>query len=401
MSPALLALAFAAPAELGASALAEFTGNEGPDPGGYGGQLAITSPLSSWVALDGRVQILGSAEGAQLTFFPEVRVRVTGGPADAGSLGLTAGLGARFPSEVVPRGTLGAVADVPLNERFRIRPEVRYVFSSIAQPGAGQFALGVVWREREPEVPVPVVVTPEPPPPPVGLTPSDARIWVPHPVCRWVAASELPSLLEQLRPEDRVRVAASGHLPLVTDAANVAGTVLAPVPPQGSVVVVAEPGDLVAVGGHEVRVSSDGVVVLTVPEGLVSGSVSGGGRLAPVEVAVGDGHVVWVTVPEPTSFRVEFERASAELDAAAVATLQEMAQRAGGWMFLVQGSASPDGNPTLNQGYATARAEAVAAVLRSAGVAPERVVVRGPVVSAVDEPGARYALVTPLPSGGP
>lgn len=407
MSPVLLLSALAAPAELGASVLAEFTGDQGPDTGGYGAGVVVTSPLSRWVAVDGRVQLVAGDTGAVLTFFPELRVRVTGGEDDRGSLGLAAGLGARFPSEIVPRGTLAAVADVAVNDRLRIRPEVRYLFSDIAEPGAGQFALGVVWREREAEpAPIPVaapVVVPEPAPaaPAVSLTPPDARVWVPHPVCRWVPAAEVAALLPQLRPEDRVRVIAAGHLPVETDASHLPGTVLPPAPPQGSVVVVAEPGDLVTVGGQEVRVSADGVAVLNVPQGVITGSVAGGGRVAPVEVAVGDGHAVWVRVPEPRPVRVDFDRGSAELDPAEVELLTQMAGRAGGWMFLVQGSASRDGNPTLNEGFAAARAEAVAAVLRGAGLPADRVVVRSPVVAPVDDPGARFAVVTPIPAGVP
>lgn len=406
----LTSLALALPPEAGATGIAEFTNGEGPDVGGYGAGLFATSWVTPWLAVDGHVQVVAGAEGVQVSFFPEVRLRVTGGDPARGALALAAGFGARFPSDVLARGTIGAVADIPVSERVFVRPQVRYLFSDLATPGAGQFGVGLVWRGRPVVEAAPVIaeVAPAPvaapPPAPTGVQvdPPGALVWLPHPVCQWVPAAEVGALMAQLLPEDRIRFVAAGYLPQETVVGGLGAIALKEAPAQGSVLVVAEPGDVVSLGGQEIRTGADGVAVISVPEGVVSGVVTGGGRVAPFETAVGNGFAVWVRAPSARPLRIDFARGETALGPDDLERLGAAARSAGGWMYIVQGSASPDGNAALNGKLADERAAAVAQALYAAGMARNRVVVRPAVVAGadVDPAAARFALVMPVPLGG-
>lgn len=403
----LTTAAFALPPEAGAMGLAEFTNGEGPDVGGYGADLFATAWATPWLGVDGHVQLVGGVDGAQVSFFPELRIRVTGGDPARGALALAAGFGARFPSEVIPRGTVGAVADIPVSDVVFIRPQVRYLFADVASPGAGQFGLGVVWRGRvkvEPVAvpdPVPQPVVAEAPPA-VRVDPAGAMVWLPHPVCEWIPAARVGDMVGKLLPADRLRFAAAGYLPQEATAGGLGDITLRPAPAQGSILVVAESGDSVKIGGQEVVTAADGVALVSVPEGVVTGSVVGGGRSVSFEVAVGSGYAVWVRAPEPHAIRIAFGRGVSTLAPADLAIVSDVAHAAGGWTFLVQGSASADGTASANLSLADERSAVVAAALYAAGIPASRVVVRPAVVADehTDPVVARSAVLIPVPIGG-
>lgn len=401
---ALFGIALATPSDIAVQGLAEFTNDQGPDAGGYGVGASISLYLRDWLAVDAHAQVMPTAETTTVTFFPELRVRVTGSEDAQGALFLAAGGGARFPGQPLGRGTIGAIAEIRASDSIRIRPELRYLFSKPDIPGAGQFALGVAWRPR-PQVVEPV----EPVAAPVALLakewikPPDAQVWIPHPVCEWVPAGEIAGVLERLKPEDRIRVVASGYLPAEFTVGGFGPTTLQPAPDQGSLLVVGSPGDLLEVGGRQVPVAADGVVLMSVPQGEVHGVVVGGGRRTPVDAAVGVGTAVWVRVAPPGPIRVDFGKNDTAISEAFGARLAEVAGAAGNWTFMVRGSASPDGNAAHNLVLAEARAKAVAEFLVASGIPRGRVFVAPPMVqreALVGEERLRFAEVVPMPAEG-
>lgn len=384
--------------------LAEFTNGQGPDVGGYGADVFGTLWATPWLGVDGHLQFVASDAGVQFSFFPELRLRVTGTDPAQGGLSIAAGFGARFPSDQIPRGTVGAVADIPVSPQIFIRPQVRYLFADLATPGAGQFGLGVVWRPKAKVVPPPPPPDPvvEPVAPVVSVDPGDAMVWLPHPVCQWVPASQLAATAATLSSEDLLRFVAAGYLPRVLPAGDLAEVKLTPAPPQGSVVVVGRPGDEVRLAGQTLRAASDGVALVSVPEGIVSGTVVGGGRTEAFEVAVGSGFAVWVRASDPEPLRMGFAQGSAEVGAADRERIAALAASAGGWTFVVRGSASAEGDPAANGVLADRRAAAVAALLYAAGVPASQVTVSPPVVAPPDLPvdAARSVLLVAVPARG-
>ena len=245
--------------------------------------------------------------------------------------------------------------------------------------GAGVFTVGWAWGP--PPVPEPEP-EPEPMPELVRQFPDGARIWLPHPVCRWVTEDELPEVLATVPADQRAHVYEAAHAVLFTDVGGLEDAELAPAPTQGALLVVGMPGDRVRVGEREVSAGGDGVVQLTVPEGTVEAVVVGGGRRAVISSAVTVGHGTWVRVDEPEPTLVEFELGRAELTPDARELLQRLVDAAGGWSFELQGGFSPEGNRSANIALADRRAEAVRVALSELGLSDERIRV---IASAVPE----------------
>jgi outer membrane protein OmpA-like peptidoglycan-associated protein len=203
------------------------------------------------------------------------------------------------------------------------------------------------------------------------------RIWIPHPYCEWVNEAEAESLLAQIDNRQKVRVQSPGFLPtlVVLDPSqpNPVPVVLTPAPVQGSVLVVANHGDLVEASGYSIPASKDGLVVFNTPEGPVEVLVRGGGREVILRGYVRNGHALWMRVDKPDEVRVLFDVGSSRLRPTATTSVRELADRAGGYQFTLQGSYSPEGDYNFNQRLAHARAVTVTNALIAAGVPEESI----------------------------
>jgi hypothetical protein len=253
-------------------------------------------------------------------------------------------------------------------------------------------------REEAPSSPaVPVSAAAPPSPLPLALqgTPEGSRVWVPHPVCAWVPASEAADLLAPLPPNTRVEVHAPGALPATVSLSATEPLSLLPAPRQGGLVVSVSPGDRLRVEGGEVPVTADGVAVLNVREGPVHIEVEQISGTTALEGAVAAGHTLWLQAPPPTALILRFAAGSNLPDDAAVSALTALPLDRYAWS--VQGSYSPEGDPTANLSLAKTRAAAAVALLRAAGVPESQIdlLPPGPPPEGTDYRDLRAARLTP------
>ncbi|MFZ5480186.1 MAG: OmpA family protein [Myxococcota bacterium] len=378
---------------------------EAPGPSGIG--LAAGAEARLWRALHAEAGLQAGASGepspvgaawAGLRLYPAPPSR------ERALLSVGAALGGGWRGDPVPHAWTGAAVEAPLRAGPAIRVEAGYRFDLPGTDGASFLRVGLVSRPRGPAAtpePAPVVAStgppaPEeaPPPPPRRFEPEGALVWIPHPWCEWVPASQAHALLGSLPGDTRVEVLAPGYLPTVADSGG--GDVrLAPAPRQGTVVVVGSPGDRFRVGDADLPPSPSGVAVAAVPEGPVAVEVLGGGRGETLEGAVGAGYALWLRASRPPPVEVRFAEGSAQLSGVDRRRIADMAARRGDAGFDVVGSASADGTPDGNTRLADARARAVADALVAAGVPDEHVRVLPPVAGdpASDPTGDRFARI--------
>ncbi len=270
-----------------------------------------------------------------------------------------------------------AGAAVDFRGAFGLRPRVGVdALWRWEGPISGRLTVGLVVGAARRQV-----AEPEPAPlEPVSIDDPTGRalVWVPHPVCQWVPAAEVDAWRTALPPEQPLRVKAPGYLPVEAVPEALAEVMLQPAPEHGSVVVVGWVGDRVRYAELEREAPDDGVVILQLPVGLTRVSVVGYGREAWLDVAVADGYASWLRAPEPGPMRVPFGAGSALLELSAREGVADIARRAGGGRFTVQGSHSSEGSDAVNDRLSRERAAAVAAMLIAQGVAPEDVLVLEP-----------------------
>jgi outer membrane protein OmpA-like peptidoglycan-associated protein len=222
------------------------------------------------------------------------------------------------------------------------------------------------------------------------IQPAGARLWVPHPVCRWIDASEADQY-----PGATVRVEAPGYLPAEL---TLPGRLsLRPAPAQGTLMVVAWPGDRLQVGEVELRPGADGVAMLSVPVGPVEVEVTGGGRTETLTAAVSNAQATWVRSHAPSPVDVRFDLASATVGGRRLAHLENLAAMAADWHFDIVGSFSPEGNREQNILLANARAQAVRDMLVLQGIPADHLHLLEAVPPSPGTPpeAARSARVTP------
>lgn len=274
----------------------------------------------------------------------------------------------------------GFGADLSLTQRVGIRVQADWMLVG-SQPLAvvsvgGLFHSAPLRPVPAPSYPSPSATLAPPPPvpspspapspaptpsPPTEIRPASARLWVPHPVCRWIDASEAA-----LYPGATVRVEAPGYLPsTLTLPGNLS---LTPAPAQGTLMVVAWPGDQLRVGGVELKPGADGVAMLSVPVGLVTAEIIGGGRSETLEASVVNTQATWVRSHAPLPVEVRFDMGSAVVGGRQLARIEGIGLQAGRWHFDIVGSYSPEGNLEQNVWLARARAQAVYDALVSQGV---------------------------------
>ncbi len=365
--------------------------------------VAIAQPLKPRLSVEGLVQGgFDAADGPILDARPELRWTPIGHdqPVHAS---LIAGYGLHLGGPAMPAGVLGVGLDLP----HGLRLQGRYQLLG-AEVHSLQLSFGWV-RRAEPDAPepepIPVVVEPEPPveEPPfeLSVSPEGSQVWLPHPVCRWLDVEAARPLIEQLPPGTALLFRAPGHLPQGSTSQSPVVVDLEPAPAQGSLLVIAQPGDLVTVGEDRVQPDRDGVVVLNVAEGVTRVQVVGGGRSSVFEaVSVVEGQAGWLRASEPGPLHVTFPVNSARLGPQGRQAITDIALHAGDWSFSVSGSFSPEGDLEDNRALAEARAGAAAAALIEAGVPADRVV-QLPAPEAVDEQEdwaqLRGAWVRPIP----
>lgn len=275
---------------------------------------------------------------------------------EVGGLSAVLGAGLRIEDGVAPVVSGGLAVD--LGPRGRTRPRVEGSYHVMPDQWRLSLSAGVVLGRR-PEDPVPVVEEPAPIPIDRGVA------WVPAPVCDWLTPEELlqrgdlapMSLLDErgLRPYAEV----AGEQPRPTT--------------EPSLVVAAWPGDEVLIDGVVAETDDGGLAVAHPPEGPVDVQIRGAGRLIERELAVAEEHALWFGVEPPPPVRIRFAVARATITAEERARILEVVENRGGWVFEVRGSHSPEGDPARNEQLARARADAVLAVLREAGLSDEQV----------------------------
>lgn len=363
----LTAIALGAPPELTVSALGVV------DEGALGGGGAVTVSVPGFQRGAAELVVGGGSTGSA---FLDARVqgRIWVDDPEDGALGFVLGGGTRVVPEPLLHAYLGAALQFPLAHRAgapRLRLDVGPMLTVDGVRGA---QLGIGWspgRKPEPAVEVP----PEPIAPPqraIDIDPPDAQIWIPHPVCAWATAEEAGPLLAQFDGDMPLEIRAPGHLPAVVPA-SASGVRLAPAPEQGAVVVVGWPGDEVRIDGQLVSVERDGVAMVTAPPGPLVVSVTGSGRTETIPAYVGDGHALWVRVPEPAPVRLTFPAGAAIVTRAHRAQLAPLADALAGARLVVSGRSSAEGDPDANRALAGARADAVMEALRALGVPADQV----------------------------
>lgn len=333
------------------------------------------------------------------------------------SMSLLVGAGGTLAEAGHAALVFGAAADLPARYGLAPRLAVDWLASPwdaantvvvrlgvVAVPGRTPHDDGPLVVGEPPAVEVPAASEPPPAAPPslvVNGAPADARVWLAHPYCSWVPLSEVQGYLDRADPPVPASVHARGFLPAWASLDGPTELTLQPAPPQGTVVVVASPGDEVRVGGAPVSLGEDGAAFVQVLQGIVEVTVVGGGRAARASVAAESGYASWVRMADPTPWRVTFAQGSAVVTAAARRELAARVSLMGQHPIEIHGSYSAEGNEAANLALAQARAEATRAALVALGVAPDRVR-----LGAAQLPDAglsvkeqRAAVIVPLPAG--
>lgn len=405
----LATLAFSAPAVTTATLL---VGSMGPRGASSGSAVLVgedvTLRVSPWLRVE-----MGAGAGATVlgAFRAESwlgpRFVMSGDAPSATAVGLLAQVGAGFEDVPTLHAWVGAGVGIPMSGRSSARIDLGYRFDDLEGGGASFLRVGLEWSGARPAGVASTVATDTPvvgatsaaAPPRVETDPSTALVWIPHPVCAWVPASEAASILGSAPPGGLVEVSAPGRIPVSVRAGGDVVVRLPEAPPQGNVVVVAAPGDRVHVGGVPVTPSALGIAVATIPEGAVEVDVSGGGRTAHLQGAVTAGYALWLRAPDPPPLVIHFQVGKSKIDRSDQLAIQTLAAQRGEWRFAVTGQASSEGQPEANFALAAARALAAIRTLQEAGVPPAAIVERP--AELTGEGGGRTVQITPLAGGAP
>jgi len=361
----------------------------------------VSAPLSPWLGFEPSA-VLGAGPGGAIALFAlDARIGSEGGL--GGLLGAQGGV----DGAVGARLTAGASYEWERDERLRPRAAARVSLGAGLDPAA---LLTVGFRIAAPPAVLepPVVVEEEVKPPiaPLDANPDDALVFVPHPICEWLPAEEALEILQHLEPGDPVRVVAPGYLPAEIRVVEGGPTEpvpvpLKPAPSQGTVVVVAQPGDDVFVDGRQIPVGTDGLAILTAPEGPHRVEVKGAGRVVDLTTAVGDGYAAWVRSPPPDRLIIQFEVGSSVLTAQAQRDIAFYAETVGNWGFELQGSFSPEGDFGANQKLARARGKEVQRAMTGAGIPRDRIEIVPPpeVPEEMETANQRSCIIVPISRG--
>lgn len=305
---------------------------------------------------------------------------------DRGALSIDASAGVGLMG-AYPALALGAAMDLPHRRRLtaRVGAGLAVFGASDAPHSAARLALTVLAPPIRLAAPTAPLVLATPPPAPAPAAPLDleippeAMVWVPHPICDWVPASQaellIASLPEGLDPEAQLEILAEQHLPAHVHPEGHQRPELVAAPPDGmgALLVLAHPGDEVQVNGARVPVDDEGVALLNGPEGRVTVEVRAGGQRQTYKAALSNGYAVWIRVKAPPAATVTFSQGSSELSPASRDQIQAMARDAAGWSFVLQGAYSFEGSLNVNNRLARERGQNVGAALLAAGIPADRI----------------------------
>lgn len=358
--------------------------------GGLGHEVNLGVPVSERWLVEAVSTSAAGLDAARFTLMAGARRYLSEPFTGAGALSVSGDVGLDLFGRD-PTLSLGAAIDLPTDRRWGWRVGGGWELG----PSDGQLE-GVARLSLTAVIPPPRAVTvtelvPPPPPPPAEESPpfqlegalAEARIWIPHPVCAWVPASEAEALIasldEPLSPEATLEVLAEGYAVDHIDHVGVQHVELLPEPDEGALVVLAWPGDRIVVKGaslpapQSVSTGADGVAVVKAPEGRLDIEVRAGGQRQSYKAALANGYAVWVRVRPPPPVQVLFAQGQSDLNAAARAQIAAMAQDAGGWSFVLQGAYSAEGSLNYNNRLARERGLNVGAALMEAGVPADHI----------------------------
>ena len=359
--------------------------------GGLGHEVILGAPLAGRWLIEGQSTSAAGQEGARFTLMAGARRYLSEPFTGQGALSVSAAAGVDLFGWD-PTLSLGVALDLPTSRRWgwRVGGGWEAGPSDGALEGVARLSLtALIGPPRPVEV---VEVTPPPPPPeeePEPLPfllegePEDARVWVPHPVCAWVPASEAEALMasldQPLSPDSMLEVLAEDYASEHVHPVGEQHVELVPEPDRGALVVLAWPGDQIRVSGaalaapQEVPTGEDGVAVLTAPEGRLDIEVRAGGQRQSYKAALANGYAVWVRVRPPPPAQVLFNQGHSELTTAARAQIADMASDAAGWSFVLQGAYSAEGSLNYNNRLARERGLNVGQALMDAGVPADHI----------------------------
>ncbi len=313
-----------------------------------------------------------------VTGFLGARVRL-GPDARRQGLALTGAVGGGWwRAEPHPLARVGVAYDLPMRDTSALRLALAWQGGG-GGAGAVVAGIGVVWRGADEVASIAAVPTivPAVPTAPLLLTvdPPEALIWVPHPVCDWIPASQLAEVLPAGGADVVLQVRATGFLPteiLYTPGGEAQTISLRPAPVSGAVVVVAYPGDRLFIEKKAFPIAPDGTAVFGAAEGPVQVEVVGGGRRVVLDGVVAGGYALWLRAPDPLPLVVSFPPGSSVIPAEALPLVQAFAAAVGEHELRVVGYyGTEEGQESRRLG--STRAESLAAALLAAGVSIENV----------------------------
>ncbi len=340
-----LSVARAAPPSLSAAIQTTAGISDSVGSGSTGHDVRIGLPLTERLLIEG----VSASSGGRFELRPGARWFIAQPWTTQGSLSLTlsAGLATGSPSAVL---TIGGGYDFPLRRRMLGRVGMELVAYGDTGPSGVRFSLGLTLPPREADVIIQTVYIERPvePEPIVEAAPVEV-VWVPDPICDWIPTDEASQLLIEIErnrsgassppqtpteappeapatPEVPAEVPAetstqTPDTPVRDPAATAAiGVALASAASagdvpfwsaeddlEGSLIVLAHPGDRVLIGGAEAEVDETGVARLTREEGPVTIEVYSGGQQQQLRAALVPKHAVWVRAGDPDPTAVFFK----------------------------------------------------------------------------------------------
>ena len=378
------------PVELAAALQVAYGAGEAAGRGGPGHDVRVGLPLQERLLVEA---ISTSSESAALEARLGLRWFLDEPWSDRGALSLTVAPVGVSLGELGYSAAVGAAYDTPINNRLVWR------FGLEAAQAGGEPSLrasvGLVLPPRNPDPIIRTVYIEKPvAAPEEAVLNQEDMVWVPDPVCDWVPFDRAEEILSEAQATvdaaDPVAVTVVEATAPEPDAEALGGALAAlasseaglpfwsPEVAEGTLIVIAHPGDKVFVGGDPVAVDETGVAMLSREEGLVEIEISSGGQRQLLRAGLVPGHAVWVRAGDPDPNAVFFELNSTVLSREARAELVAVAENAAGWSFVLQGGYSPEGTLEHNRKLAIERAREVGRVLQSAGVPADRIVFLDP-----------------------
>ena len=355
-----------------------------------------------------------------------------------GALSLTAS-GGLETSMRSPMLTVGGSYDFPLRQRLLGRVGLELGGYTGTGFSGARISIGLTLPPREADVVIQTVYIERPvEPEPVAEEEPVEVVWMPEPVCDWMPADEASQLLSQiehlrsgtpvspeLEPQSSTEpveataepVEATAEAEASTESVDgvAVGAALASAAIdgeipfwspeedlEGSLIVLAHPGDRVLIGGEEAEVDETGVAHLTRAEGPVTIEVYSGGQQQRLRAALVPKHAVWVRAGDPDPTAVFFKLNSSALSSATKADIQTVATYAASWSFVLQGGYSQEGSLERNRQLAIERARAVSRAMQEAGIDADRIVYLDPPPPDPNQPPEeqRNCQIIPVAPGG-